>query len=257
MVHDGNISYQVQLVDVVLDDCEILLPHEFVRICQLRTRTSGNYEAGLVTTGLYDEDRRSTAIGSEEISLLLARMSALLNARVFPEQYIGERLPLRSEEQSERAIYRVSRTITTPMDTPFPPPRKAEAEELAKLMRLAAQPWNSSDLILALFRTALIQAETLGRFMLLYQCLLQIVDDRQQGVDNLILDLRPHTAVSPSPLRPSISETLYTRLRNEVAHVRGRSSVSETLSEIAASVNELRSLVHQALSLKVLDQRLV
>lgn len=73
--------------------------------------------------------------------------------------------------------------------------------------------------------------EPIGRFIALYSLLLTIGNDRQAEVDRLILAVEPSTHQTPSP-NSGQPETVYTRLRNELAHARQTATVFSTHEEI-------------------------
>jgi hypothetical protein len=111
-----------------------------------------------------------------------------------------------------------------------------------------------------LYRLACVQTDPTTRFLLLYQLLLLIHRDSQKQVDEFILARIPGTPHSPGPiLRPGASprsETIYTRLRNELAHVRkgsdGKTPVSTaaTMREVEQWVGQLQDLVRAALEIE-------
>jgi len=111
-----------------------------------------------------------------------------------------------------------------------------------------------------LYRLACVQTDPTTRFLLLYQLLLLIHRDSQKQVDEFILARIPGTPHSPGPiLRPGASprsETVYTRLRNELAHVRkgsdGKTPVSTaaTIREVEQWVGQLQDLVRAALEIE-------
>jgi hypothetical protein len=89
-------------------------------------------------------------------------------------------------------------------------------------------------------------AEPIGRFVALYALLLSEGGDRQSEVDRLILEFDPNTQQIPSPKNGKL-ETLYTRLRNELAHVRATSNVFSTHDEIELHLTRFQWLVKSIL----------
>lgn len=89
-------------------------------------------------------------------------------------------------------------------------------------------------------------AEPIGRFVALYALLLSEVGDSQSEVDRLILEFDRNTQQSPSPKNGKL-ETLYTRLRNELAHVRATSTVFSTHDEIELHLPRFQWLVKSVL----------
>lgn len=85
-------------------------------------------------------------------------------------------------------------------------------------------------------------AEPIGRFVALYALLLSEAGDSQSEVDRLILEFDPNTQQTRSPKNGKL-ETLYTRLRNELAHVRTTANVFSTHDEIELHLQRFQWLV--------------
>ena len=88
--------------------------------------------------------------------------------------------------------------------------------------------------------------EPIGRFVALYALLLSEAGDSQTEVDRLIVEFDPNTQQTPSPKNGKL-ETLYTRLRNELAHVRVTSNVFSTHDEIELHLTRFQWLVKSIL----------
>lgn len=93
--------------------------------------------------------------------------------------------------------------------------------------------------------------EPIGRFVALYALLLSEAGDSQPGVDRLIMEFDPNTQQTPSPKNGKL-ETLYTRLRNELAHVRPTSNVFSTHKEIELHLQRFQWLVKSILRARAL-----
>jgi len=84
--------------------------------------------------------------------------------------------------------------------------------------------------------------EPIGRFIALYSLLLTVGNDLQPEVDRLILTVEPTTHQTPSP-KTRQPETLYTRLRNELAHVRVTATLFSTHEEIELHLERFEWIV--------------
>jgi hypothetical protein len=84
--------------------------------------------------------------------------------------------------------------------------------------------------------------EPIGRFVALYSLLLTIGNDRQSEVDKLILGIEPTTHQTVPP-KPGQLETLYTRLRNELAHDRQTATLFSTHEEIQLHLKRFEWIV--------------
>ncbi len=85
-------------------------------------------------------------------------------------------------------------------------------------------------------------SEPIGRFVALYALLLSEAGDKQAEVDRLILQFDPNTQQTTSTKNGKL-ETLYTRLRNELAHVRPTTTVFSTHDEIELHLQRFQWLV--------------
>ncbi len=97
------------------------------------------------------------------------------------------------------------------------------------------------------FRSALNNDDPVVRFMMLYKILLHKFGDNQREVDQFIRVSEPGVPETPRPDKPEIMETVYTRLRNEIGHVRPSAVPEQTRNEIANWVNHLVGLVKKAI----------
>lgn len=102
------------------------------------------------------------------------------------------------------------------------------------------------------FRTALQTQDPVDRFMALYRLLLHLIPDikgkeSQAAVDEFII--REFGApTTPRPGKPEIRETAYSRLRNEIGHVRPNVDLTSTRAEIEQHVKTLVDVVKRAIS---------
>lgn len=84
--------------------------------------------------------------------------------------------------------------------------------------------------------------EPVGRFVALYSLLLTVGNDLQAEVDRLILAVEPSTHQTASPKTGQL-ESLYTRLRNELAHARQTANVFSTHEEIQLHLKRFEWIV--------------
>jgi hypothetical protein len=100
----------------------------------------------------------------------------------------------------------------------------------------------------AAYRFAVSQSDAVARFMFLYNILLQLGGDNQGGVDNLVRQEEPNVRQRLRKRKPRVMETIYTRLRNEVGHVRAEATPRQTRTEIEHNVAALQAIVKVAIS---------
>ncbi|RLG46061.1 MAG: hypothetical protein DRN92_05945 [Thermoproteota archaeon] len=100
---------------------------------------------------------------------------------------------------------------------------------------------------LKLFRFALQAPDMVTEFMFLYAILLTIFD-KQGEVDRFIRSIEPDVPYTPRPDKPRIKETIYTRLRNEVAHPnRPKVDLTKTREEISKVLPKFIFIVKKAI----------
>jgi len=99
------------------------------------------------------------------------------------------------------------------------------------------------------FRFSIQNEDPISRYMFLYSLLLQTCNDKQGEVDTFICAQEPTVELFQSPKSPKTMETVYTKLRNEIAHVRKNVTLEGTAKEIKLRVNNLQSLTRCAIDL--------
>lgn len=104
--------------------------------------------------------------------------------------------------------------------------------------------------ILKRFNFARSLEDPVSRFLSLYAMLSSIGRDNQQQIDELIRTEEPTVACSPSP-KGSQHETIFTRLRNELAHHREGVLVFATHEEIRLHVGRFEWLVRRILEARI------
>jgi hypothetical protein len=148
----------------------------------------------------------------------------------------------------------VARTVEGKNTTIYPSPMsigtahhgsfQISADSILQLLR------RTSDCpYFTMFRHAMQIRDELGKFMGLYNVLLSVRGDKQKKVDSFILKRDPNTPVSRSPC--NTMETVFTKLRNQVGHVRHGVTLLETRREIAQNLLALQSHVVAAIEAKL------
>jgi len=112
------------------------------------------------------------------------------------------------------------------------------------------QPIKSGEHNFAFFRSARQSLSSVEEFMHLYNILLMLYNDRQVEVDAFIVNEDPAVPQTQHPQKAAgVMETIYTRLRNELAHRRVGVNLNDTKTEMANRLGNLISLVKQAIAL--------
>jgi hypothetical protein len=107
-------------------------------------------------------------------------------------------------------------------------------DKTAAIKTALDQPNHAGYLFYDQFRAALSLGDPLARFMSLYNIVLSLSNDSQEDVDVLALRLDGAAPTNPPfhPRRSGIAETVYTRLRNQVGHVRPGTTIEGTRAEM-------------------------
>jgi hypothetical protein len=96
--------------------------------------------------------------------------------------------------------------------------------------------------------------EPIGRFVSLYSLLLSLENDKQEMVDERIEKEEPNVGKSLSP-RTNKPETIFTRLRNELAHDRRGCSITKTHKEIDLHLPRFEWIAKKIVRRKILEQQ--
>jgi len=128
------------------------------------------------------------------------------------------------------------------------------AAELKALVRdvealvVTPQPPTSAQLYtaIAMYAAGLESQNKVVRFLVFYSALALAAlfkwhDGNQENVDRLVLERNPQLTISPSPKKPNVNETLYTKLRNDFIHAedRGRDPAG-AIAAIEAEINQFQ-----------------
>ena len=126
-----------------------------------------------------------------------------------------------------------------------------DIQVLQDCLAKAVPPPNSE--LFSLYRSALGTADPVAKFLILYLILYEVSGNvDQRAVDDLIKQHVPSTASAPwlrkdsKGKEKSTDETIYTRLRNEIAHRIGVSR-EKNRQEIISNLDPFQTIVHQAL----------
>ncbi|WP_016949454.1 hypothetical protein [Anabaena sp. PCC 7108] len=127
-------------------------------------------------------------------------------------------------------------------------------QQLLEVKQLLEQKNHNGLTYYNLFYSALNFKDPLSKFMALYSVLLMLCNDDQIEVDNFVLSFEPNVSRNPrykpkpkkNPKNSTIpDETLYTRLRNEVGHVRPGTKIEQTHKEMENNLNRLILIVKE------------
>lgn len=124
------------------------------------------------------------------------------------------------------------------------------AESISKLVATVSQASFAGEPHLATLRAALGCDDPIGKFLCLYGILMTIAGDDQAKIDAIIErhGPTPKEPRTPRPDKPLIKETVYTRLRNEVAHRLSTRAIGAIRSEMEQRISGLKDIVRNAIA---------
>ncbi len=237
----GNLEFAAPIAGVRFEPMDVSVSHAAVEKIILQTENDEHLKITFHLIDVYTfEDAEAIAAGI--LPSIINRLAFYRNVPVGEPYQIGGTLP----NDPSGSLHTVRRDITLLWDEAIPVLTLGDdtREELARALE---QPYTQHD-VYSLYRFAISQSDVVARFMFLYNLLLQLNSDSQRQVDDFIIAESPGVQQSPSPHSPSGSETIFTRLRNEVGHRRAGTIPEQTRKEIAENVVPLQNVVRRAIS---------
>ncbi len=236
----GIVKFAAEVRGLQLPQMEISSPQPKIDKVKLRRQGDEPLRVEFDLIDVFD--------GQEAKSIVRPVLESILNQLVLQfDISVGEpRLSSLSLPQDESAN-------SIEAETRFPLVRLVTKQDVtpndAEIQRLTAtlgQPRAPAHLFSA-YRNAASQDDAVTRFMFLYSLLLQLLGDNQGAVETYIQKEDRGVVVTPSPHKSGTLETVYTRLRNEVGHVRQGVTPEQTRLEIVNNVDAFQQLVKTAL----------
>ncbi len=128
--------------------------------------------------------------------------------------------------------------------------QKLGSKHLTDLKNMLERKHHPGFLHYDLFYFAIGRTDPLSKFMTLYSIILTLCHDKQENVDKFVLSVQPSVATNLPyrPRRSGLPETVYTRLRNQVGHVRPGTTIEGTISEMEANMSNLVIITKELIS---------
>lgn len=104
-----------------------------------------------------------------------------------------------------------------------------------------------TNIVIILYTKIFNINDIMSKFMMLYHIMLILNDDKQNYVDLCIKKIAPATKLFESPRGSGKSETLYTKLRNEIAHYRKEVDIRSTINQLEDIIPDFTKIVRQAI----------
>jgi len=236
----GHIEYSAPIASVRFTPIEVPNPHPAVE----KVVVEADSEQLTVAFHLVDvfTDADANAIVGDLLASIVNRLAFELNVSIGESHMTGSTIP----KDVSGSLHTVSKSLLITYNVAAPTHTLGD-DRRQKIAELLRQPVARPDLYSA-FRFAANQEDAVARFMFLYNILLQLHDDNQRQLDRFVRQQAPRVPQSPRPDKPSVMETVYTRLRNQVGHRRSRAAPGQTRSEIEDNVGSFQELVRTAIS---------
>lgn len=242
MSNKGTIRYTASISGVKLPNpLELLSGDKKVEKVFITTENDTNISATFTLTDVYT-DKEATSLTKNVADLLFDRIAFKLSCVIGFPRCDGWSLP--KQDGTKHVVVSSFVFVYDIAEATLIPGEKTQNE----LLTFLNKPYSDIDRLLPYFRFSISQKDPVSKFLFLYNLLLMLNQDKQANVDASILAANPNTPVTPHPFKREAMETIYTRLRNEVAHTRANVNQKQTVEEITNNVDGLRVIVTSALN---------
>ena len=251
---EGKITYSFKCEGLELKALEIALGSDSVPSVTIETVDDAILKATFTTNNIYTEEK-ARGITDQLIERLTERLSFFLNIAVKKPIFSGSALPYETDGEI-KGKHKLKVTSTIGLDAIVRAVIKPGDEKREAIISFLKNPSVTNVLLLSEFAFSLTQREHLAKFMLLYNLILQIAGDSQKSVDETIKKYDPRVIVIKTKRKISggikeIEETIYTKLRNEIAHKRDGVEKQDTIKKIKGNLPQFVEIVKKA----VLDNK--
>jgi len=232
----GTVTYKTKISGVLIKDFVVSPDNAYSDEIKLNTDAEGQLILELSVDGLYSGEEMHEEL-VHEIRRILGLIGYEFNATIGDIQFASSRLPKRNGNGIDTVIYPGAIMIDR-LEEEIEP-----KNEMLQTMKSALESEETyKERFYPMYTFSNSQSDPVTRFMFLYNLVLSLCNDDQKNVDSTILSIEPNTPVSKSP-RNNCDETIYTKLRNEVAHVRAGSSYGNSVTEIKSNVSNFVDIV--------------
>ncbi len=167
-----------------------------------------------------------------------------INVPIIKPRYCGHSLPKREGNRN---------TLINAGPTSFPIEPPSVSPNISQLDRIYSASLEVNDLNLNYIRQyvfSITESNSISRYSFLYNLVLNMCGDKQANVDSEILRIEPDCEQHKSPNNGRL-ETIYTKLRNELAHARVDAKFSGTKMEIESKVGRFSGIVKEIIEDKL------
>lgn len=250
----GKITYAIKCDGFELKELEIPLEFDTIPSVTFETIDDGVLKATFKTNKIYNEAKARQII-NPIIERLTDRLSFLLNIAVKKPYFAGSALPPDPVVAND-GIHRLKVSSVIGLDAIIHAVIKPGSEKRKAIVDFLKRPPVTSDLLISEYALSISRKEHLSKFMLLYNLMLRIVGDEQKLVDDIIKRIYPNVDVVKSKRKSRrgiivVEETIFTKLRNEVAHTRDGVSKQDTINQIKNNLPKFIEIVKEVIQSKL------
>ena len=236
---EGKISYSFGCNGLELKAVDIPLELDLVSFVTIETVDDDILKATFTTKNIYSEEK-ARDITDKLVERLTERLSFYLNIAV--KKPVFHSFVLQKMEGSQKS------TASVRLDAKIRIVIKPDEEKRNAIISFLKNPRVGKDLLLSEFAFSLNQSDFLSKFMLLYNLILQITGDSQKLVDETIKKYDPSVIVTITKRKlhgkiKEVEETIYTKLRNEIAHKRDGVNKQEAIKNIKDNLPQFTKIV--------------
>lgn len=233
------VSYQCSCLGINFQSYEVEI--EETPLLGFTIKADGEHlEIGVELVDIFDE---SIAIGlaHDAVCKLLDYLCLFFLVKIGKPYQISISLPQKEKSEVYLIVHNIYQiNLIENIQLQYSP--SAECLDLLKIQ--IKDHWNHHGIMVKLFRNSLLSADPVTRYLLLYNVLLFANSDKQKELDKSILTIDSSIETTPSP-RDNKPETIFTRLRNEIAHARNGVAYQQTISEIKEHLSKFTDIVKQ------------
>ena len=237
----GTVSYSASISGVLIKETiEIGVGDEKLEKIEIKTESESRLTATFHLKDVFT-DKEAISLTQNIVYVLVNRLAYKLSCQVGEPRCDGWSLP---KEDGSKHVVQGSFLIVNDIAEATIVPGDKTRENLKNFL---GESLSELDRYLPFYRFAASQQDPVSRFLFLYNLLLMLNNDNQNNVDAAILAIDPNVTVTPSPIKKGKNETIYTRLRNEVAHIRQNVDHAKTADDIGNCVPGFQEIVRSVL----------
>jgi hypothetical protein len=257
----GTVTFKSNFPGIEFESVEFAYPDSKVLLANIKSSYSEGVTLIVEITNADSLDEvfsKAKEVADWTAKLLTFKLGVLFQSfRQVDDKIIEEQLQADGSIKSNHCIiahHRIEGSITS-FST-------LSTQELSEIKTFLEQKKYNGFVYYDLFYFALNLTDSISKYMILYYIILSICNDRQKEVDKFILKCEPNVPTFKR-YKPQnnhyrnqqiynnvkeIPETIYTRLRNQVAHTSSSNTIEQTRNEIQKRLKGLIEITHKLIN---------